>query len=93
MNIAETLLHDPKQRHFNSFREPPQIRRRLQLDLHPTALGEAVREPAHRRSQAALIQQRRMQQVGQRADIARRSVQQRQAFSKRLARLDVEGLR
>src|SRR5258708_2938381 len=69
MNIRETLLHGPENRRLGLAIEPPKIRGNLQIHFDLATLGESLCVPTESRSKSGFVQQRRMEQVGDRADL------------------------
>src|SRR5580700_2119128 len=70
MNIGETLLHGPEYRRFRLAPEPLKILWDLQIHFDLAPFGESLDVPMESRSKPRFIQQRGMEQVGNRADLS-----------------------
>jgi len=70
MNIRETLLNGPEDCGFCLAPEPLKIRGDLQIDFYLAPFGESLDVPMKSRSKSRFIQQRWMEQVGNRADLS-----------------------
>src|SRR5882762_7801978 len=69
MNVGETFLYGSEDCGFCLAREPLKIRGDLQIHFNLAPFGESVDVPMESRSQSRFIQQRGMEQVGNRADL------------------------
>src|SRR5579863_7920058 len=87
MNIRETLLHGPEDRRFRLPTQPPKIFGDLQIHFNLAALGESLDIPEESRSKSRFIQQRGMEQVGNRANFSTEFLYQRRAVVNRLGGL------
>ena len=74
--VSQTLLNDPKDRNFHFVRQPAKIFGDFQIHLNMAALREAIYIPAKGGGKAGDIEQRRMQQMGDRANLARDLIDQ-----------------
>ncbi|HXJ89164.1 MAG TPA: hypothetical protein VMS18_20270 [Candidatus Binatia bacterium] len=77
MNIGETFLQHAKEHQFAFSGRSFQIRSNLACHLDPATTGETFSEPAGCRGYPRFIEQRRVQQVGGRADFLECSVRKR----------------
>src|SRR4030081_1281046 len=87
MNIGETLLHGPENRRFRFAREPLKIRGDLQIHLNLAPFGESIDVPAESRSKSRFIQERGMEQVGNRADLSTEFLYQSRTVVNRISSL------
>jgi hypothetical protein len=76
VNVGEALLHHAKNRRFRLSREPPEILGKIEVDSDFAAQREAIHVPAKRRGESRFVEQRRMQQVGNRAHLGGHFVDQ-----------------
>ena len=67
MDVGEAFLHESKQDQFNLTRNPAEIVRDRQLDLHAVSLLEALYIPAQCVRQSGFIKKGRIEQVGHRS--------------------------
>src|SRR5690348_14354042 len=70
VNIGETFLYHAENRGLHFCREPDKIFGHIEINSDVTALGKPADIPAERRSQPEFVEQRRMQQVGDRPDLS-----------------------
>src|SRR5216684_8337452 len=70
MNIGETLLDGSENRRFRLAPEPLKIRGDLQIHFNFAPFGESIDVPMESRSESRFIQQRWVEQVGNRADLS-----------------------
>src|SRR5882757_4777485 len=87
MNIGKTFLHRSENGRFRLAREPSKIRREVQIHSNLAPLGEPLYVPAKGRSKSSFVQQRRMQQVRNRADLSTQFLYQGGAVLNRTCRL------
>src|SRR5215469_3492166 len=67
-NVRQAFLNYPKKRSFLLGRKARKATRTLDLDLNSTPLPKTIRIPLESRGKPELIEQGRMQHVGERAD-------------------------
>ncbi len=70
MDVGQALLDDAEQRGLGLGRQAADVGGHVELDLDAAALGEALDVAAERARQAHLVQQRRVEQVRERAQLA-----------------------
>src|SRR5258708_25509184 len=87
MNIGETLLHRPENRSFRLALEPFKISGYFQIHINLATLGESLYVPPKSRGKSSFIQQRRMQQVGNCADLFAELLYQSRAVVDRMGGL------
>src|SRR3981081_4602444 len=85
MNIRETLLHGPENRRFRLAPEPFKIRWDLQIHLDLAPFGESIDVPTEGRCKSRFVQQRGMQQMGNRADLSTEFLYQSSTIVKRIS--------
>src|ERR1700739_3652058 len=79
MNVRKTFLHQPENRCLHISRQTFKIFRQFQLHLDSTAVRDSADVPAQSRRQPSLIEQRRVQQIGNSANIPGHVVYQHHA--------------
>ena len=68
-NIGETFLNNAEEGGFAFEGEAGNVSRHVELDIEAGALFEAFHIPTQGRSEAELIEQRRMEDIGKSADV------------------------
>ena len=70
VDIREALLQDAKHRQFDEIRQLRKVRRHFQINVNSAALRETSQVPRNHRLQSDFVQQRRMQKMGDHANLA-----------------------
>ena len=86
VHIGERFLHDAEDGDLHLVGKPPEFGGKLEVHINPAALGESFHEPAQRRFQSGLVEQRRMEQVRHGAEFLRQLAHQTQSIREVSAR-------
>ena len=84
VDVGEALLRDAEKGDLDVEREAPDLLLFDEVDGDPATADEAVDEPAERGGQSGLVQERWMQDVGERANLPRRLLDERRALGEQL---------
>src|SRR4029434_130407 len=84
VNIRQRLLDDSKEGQFQDVCQPLEIFRSSKLHVNSAPFCEAIDKELERRRKSALVQERRMQEIGLRPDFEERVLRENDCLRQQL---------